>query len=341
MKIVPVCEAIGMVLCHDLTEIVPGKFKGVAFKKGHIIKAEDVDKLLDIGKRNIYVWDMKEGILHENEAATRMARASVGLGIELTSPKEGKVSLKAKQKGLLKINVKALDRINEIEETMFATLHTDIVVDSERIVGGTRIIPLVVDESKIIEIENICKQEGPVVEILPLKPMKVGVITTGSEIYTGRIKDKFGPVIIDKLEELGGHVLKQIFVSDSVDMIKDAVKELLDLKVDMILATGGMSVDPDDVTPTGIKDAGGNIITYGAPTLPGAMFLMAYIDEDIPILGLPGCVMYSKRTIFDLILPRIMAGEKIDKKSIRRLGHGGLCCSCEVCTFPNCSFGKW
>ncbi|CAH2213312.1 molybdopterin-binding protein [Tepidibacter aestuarii] len=340
MKVVPVREAIGMVLCHDITQIIPGKFKGVAFKKGHVIQGEDVDKLLDIGKRNIYVWDLKEGFLHENDAAMRMAKAAISNRIDLTLPKEGKVSLKAKQKGLLKINVKALDKINDIEDTMFATLHTDIVVESEMVVGGTRIIPLVTEETKVVQIEEICKKEGPVVEILPLKPMKVGVITTGSEIYTGRIKDKFGPVIIDKLEELGGCVEKQILVSDSVDMIKDAIDELLKLKVDMILATGGMSVDPDDVTPTGIKNAGGNIITYGAPTLPGAMFLMAYIN-DIPIMGLPGCVMYSKRTIFDLILPRVMAGEKIDKKSIRRLGHSGLCCNCDVCNFPNCSFGKW
>ncbi|MCT4507581.1 MAG: molybdopterin-binding protein [Tepidibacter sp.] len=339
MKVIPVREAIGMVLCHDITQIIPGKFKGVAFKKGHIIQVKDVDKLLDIGKQNIYVWDLKEGFLHENDAAMRMAKAAIGKGIDLTLPKEGKVSLKAKKKGLLKVNIEALDKINNIEDTMFATLHTDIVVESEMVVGGTRIIPLVTEETKVIEIEEICKKEGPVVEILPLKPMKAGVITTGSEIYTGRIKDKFGPLIIDKLEELGGGVIKQILVSDSVEMIKDAIDELLKLKVDMILVTGGMSVDPDDVTPTGIKNFGGNIITYGAPTLPGAMFLMGYID-DIPIMGLPGCVMYSKRTIFDLILPRVMAGEKIDKKSIRRLGHSGLCWNCDICNFPNCSFGK-
>lgn len=340
MKIVPIEEAVGMVLGHDITEIIPGEFKGVAFKKGHIIKAEDIEKLLDIGKRNIYILEIKEGILHEDEVAERMAKAAVGHGIELTAPSEGKITLKAMTKGLLKINVDLLESINDIDEAMFATLHTDIVVNRDTIVGGTRIIPLVIEESKIEKIEELCKKEGPVIEVIPFKPMKVGVVTTGSEVFTGRIEDKFGPVLKRKVENLGGHVVKQEFVTDDADMISDKIMEVLDLGVDMIFLTGGMSVDPDDVTPMGIKKAGANIVSYGAPTLPGAMFLMAYID-DIPVLGLPGCVMYCKTTIFDLILPKVMAGEKIEKKDIRKLGHGGFCLSCKTCIFPNCGFGKW
>lgn len=340
MKSVPVEKAIGMVLGHDITEIIPNVFKGAAFRKGHIIQEEDIERLLNMGKKNIYVWEVKEGIIHENQAAERMAKAAVGKNIDMTQPEEGKVSLKARTRGLLKINIKALDMVNDIDEAMFATLHTDIVVDEGMTVGGTRIIPLVIEESKIEEIENVCKNQGPIVDILPLKPMKFGVITTGSEVYTGRIEDKFGPVLTKKAEELGGSILKQELVPDSAEVISSKIKELLDLGAEGILITGGMSVDPDDVTPRGIKDAGANIITYGAPTLPGSMFLMAYIG-DIPILGLPGCVMYCKTTIFDLILPKVMAGEIIEKRDIRRLGHGGLCLNCEICVFPNCSFGKW
>ena len=340
MEKVPVEESVGMILCHDITEIVPGKFKGVAFKKGHIIHEEDVEKLLNLGKSNIYIWEVKEGVLHENEAAERMAKASIGENIEITKPKEGKVSLNSKIKGLLKVNIKALDMINDIDEAMFATLHTDIVVKEGTNIAGTRIIPLVIEEEKIIEIEDICKKEGPIIEVLPFKPMKVGIITTGSEVFTGRIEDKFGPVLTKKVEELNGKVIKQEFSPDDASIISSKIKELLALGADIILTTGGMSVDPDDVTPTGIKDAGANIETYGAPTLPGAMFLLAYIG-DTPVLGLPGCVMYCKTTIFDLILPRIMAGEKVNRKDIRKLGHGGLCLNCETCVFPNCSFGKW
>jgi len=340
MKVVPVEEALGMVLCHDLTKIVPGEFQGVAFKKGHIILEEDIPKMLDIGKKNIYVWEMKEGILHENEAGERMARAAAGKGILFTEPSEGKVSLLAQYKGLLKINFKALEKINMIDEAMIATLHTDIVVDKGDVVAATRIIPLFIDKFKIEQIDNICSEEGPIVWVAPLKTMKVGIVTTGSEVYSGRIEDKFGPVIRNKINEIGSQVIKQIIVSDSEDMINDAVNELLLIGAEIIVVTGGMSVDPDDVTPAGIKKAGAKIISYGAPVLPGAMFLIAYMGN-VPVLGLPGCVMYNKRTIFDLILPKIVAGECIKRDDITKLGHGGLCINCEVCNFPSCSFGKW
>lgn len=340
MKIVPVEEAVGMVLCHDLTQIIPGEFKGAAFKKGHIIKKEDIPKLLDMGKRNIYVWEMNENIIHENEAGERMAKAAAGEGLLLSEPSEGKVSFKAKCKGLLKVNYKVLEEINTIEEAMMATLHTDIIVNKGDVVGGTRIIPLIIEKSKIEHIEDICEKEGSVLHIMPLKPMKAGVIVTGSEVYSGRIADKFGPVINEKINEVGCKVIKQIYASDDSNMIADGINELLKAGAEMIIVSGGMSVDPDDVTPAGIREAGAKIISYGAPVLPGAMFLVAYIN-DIPVLGLPGCVMYHKRTIFDLILPRVVAGERIKREDISKLGHGGMCINCKSCRFPDCGFGKW
>jgi molybdenum cofactor synthesis domain-containing protein len=340
MKSVSVEEALGMVLCHDLTKIVPGEFHGVAFKKGHVITEEDIPKMLDMGKRKIFVWEMQEGIIHENEAGESMARAAAGKGILFTEPSEGKVSLLADYNGLLKVNYTALEKINTIEESMIATLHTDIVVKKGSVVAGTRIIPLFIDKLKITQIEKVCSEEGPIIWVEELKSMKVGIITTGSEVYTGRITDKFGPVIREKINEIGSEVIKQILVSDNVTMIEEAINELLANGAEMIIVTGGMSVDPDDVTPAGIRESGAHIISYGAPVLPGAMFLIAYKNE-VPILGLPGCVMYNKRTVFDLILPRIVAGEKIKREDITKLGHGGLCLNCEVCNFPSCSFGKW
>lgn len=340
LKSVPVEESIGMVLCHDLTKIIPGEFKGAAFKKGHIIEEEDIPKLLDMGKKNIFVWEMKEGILHEDEAGDRIAKAVAGDHIKFSESSEGKVNLISKCKGLLKVNYNVLERINVIDEAIVATMHTDIVVEEGCVVAGTRIIPLFIEEYKIKQIEEICKEEKSIIEVVPFKAMKVGIITTGSEVYTGRIQDKFGPVVKRKLEEIGSSVVKQILVSDSTDMIVNAINELLELGVQMIVVTGGMSVDPDDVTPAGIRKAGAEIVSYGAPVLPGSMFLTAYIG-DIPVLGLPGCVMYNKRTIFDLILPKIAASEKIKKEDITKLGHGGLCLNCKVCNFPSCSFGKW
>lgn len=339
MKVVPVEESVGMVLCHDMTQIIPGEFKGAAFKKGHIIKKEDIPKLLDMGKKSIYVWEIKEDMLHENEAGERIAHAVTGENIYFSEPSEGKVNLISKIKGLLKVQYKVLEKINLIDGAIVATLHTDIVVEKGDIVAGTRIIPLFIDQYKIEHIENICEELGNIINVIPFKTMKVGIITTGSEVYNGRISDKFGPVIKQKVEELGSHVIKQMFTPDDVNMISDAVKELIEMGAQMIITTGGMSVDPDDVTPSGIVKAGAKIISYGAPVLPGSMFLVSYIGN-IPVLGLPGCVMYHKTTIFDLILPKIAIGEKIKKEDITKLGHGGLCLNCEECNFPRCGFGK-
>lgn len=339
MKILPVEDAVGMILAHDMTEIVPGKSKGAAFKKGHVIRKEDIPRLLNMGKEHIYIMEFKEGDVHENEAAIRMAKAAAGQGIVFSEPSEGKVNLTSSHPGLLKVNFKALAEINSIDEIMFATLHTNQFISENTKIAGTRIIPLVINEEKIKEVERVSKDNWPIVEVIPMRKLKVGIVTTGNEVFYKRIEDKFGPVIEKKFEELGCSVIKQIFSKDDADMIAESIKILIDEGADIITTTGGMSVDPDDVTPTGIRKSGANIISYGAPTLPGAMFLLSYIGH-IPVLGLPGCVMYNKRTIFDLVVPRLVAGEIVTKQDIVKLGHGGLCTGCESCRYPNCGFGK-
>lgn len=328
-----------MVLCHDITEIIPGKSKGVAFRKGHIIREEDVPKLLNLGKAHIYVWENQPGMLHENDAAIRLSRTMAKGGLKFTEPKEGKVNLLAAVDGLLKIDVERLEAVNEIDQIVVGTLHTDRVVKAGEQVAGCRVVPLVIAEEKIIQAERICQETGGIIEVKPLKHHKAGLITTGSEVFSGRIKDAFGPIIKKKLETLGSTLVKQVFVPDDVEKIVQAVQEFKAQGMDLILTTGGMSVDPDDLTPTGLKTAGAEIVAYGAPVLPGAMFLLAYL-EGTPVLGLPGCVMYHKTTIFDLILPRVLCGEVLTRRDLVKLGHGGLCLNCEVCTFPHCHFGK-
>lgn len=339
MRKVMVQEALGMVLCHDVTRIIPGHSKGPAFRKGHIVTPEDIPQLLDMGKEHLYVWEMDNRMLHESDAANRIAHAAGGQGIRLSLPCEGKVELIAEYDGLLKINTDALFEINFDEEIVFATIHSNQEVPAGKIVAGTRVIPLVIDAEKIARSVEICRRSSPVTEIKRLRSLDAGIITTGSEVYHGRIKDQFGPVVIRKLEKFGCRVLGQSFVSDQVDMIVEAIRAFLADGAEMITITGGMSVDPDDVTPAGIKAAGGKVVTYGAPVLPGAMFMLAYID-DVPVLGLPGCVMYHQTSIFDLVLPRILADEKLTRKDLVRLAHGGLCIHCETCRFPDCSFGK-
>lgn len=336
MKKIRVEDAIGSILCQDITKIVPGEFKGRAFKKGHIVKPEDVPELLKLGKEHLYVWEAKEGWLHEDDAGLRLAKALAGTGFSLSEPKEGKVSLLAECDGLFEIDEEKLFQINMIEEIVVATVNQHRVMKKGSLAAGTRVIPLVIDEEKIKLAESFMKE--PIAQILPFRPLKVGIITTGSEVYHGRITDKFGPVVKKKVEDFGCQVIGHVILDDDAAAIAQAVEQFAASGAELILTTGGMSVDPDDVTPSGIKLAGAEIITYGAPVLPGAMLMVAY-KNGIPILGLPGCVMYHKTTVFDLVLPLALVGKKITRPMVVKLGLGGLCLNCEVCHYPQCSFG--
>ncbi|MBZ9685374.1 molybdopterin-binding protein [Clostridium estertheticum] len=338
MKKIPVSEAVGSVLCHDITQIIPGVIKDVAFKKGHIIKEEDIPVLLSIGKENLFVWEKKEGFLHENDAAERLRALTAGAGLTFSEVKEGKINFIADYPGLLVINTNLLYQLNSLGEIILVTLHNNYPVKKGQKVAGTRVIPLVIEEAKIKRAETLIGDEK-IVSILPFTPMKVGIVTTGSEVYHGRIVDAFGPVIRRKVEEYGCEVIGQSILADDENKIKEAIEAWIEKGADMVICTGGMSVDPDDVTPSAILKTGAELITYGAPVLPGAMFLLAYCG-DIPILGLPGCVMYSRTTIFDLVLPRILARERLCFADFAAYGHGGLCNECEECKYPDCAFGK-
>lgn len=339
MKKIRLEEAVGHILCHDMTKIVPGEFKGPAFKKGHLIQEEDIPELLKLGKENIYVWENKPGMLHEDEAAIRMAKAAAGENIRLSEPGEGKVNFFSTIHGLLKINVTALHCLNSIEEIMMATLHTNRVVNKDFLVAGTRVIPLVINEEKIVQVEEICRQAGGIIQVIPFQNLTAGIVVSGSEVYQGRIKDSFSPVVRRKVEAFNCRIIHQVVVPDDKFLIAAAVREMLAKGAELILITGGMSVDPDDLTPAAVKSLGANLVTYGAPVLPGAMFLLAYLGE-VPVMGLPGCVMYAQTTIFDLVLPRVLAGEKLTREEIIAIGHGGLCLSCTNCNFPHCPLGK-
>jgi molybdenum cofactor synthesis domain-containing protein len=339
VKSVPVHDAVGMVLCHDVTRIVPGHSKGPAFRKGHIISAQDIGPLLDMGKANVYVYDLSEGYIHEDDAAGRIASAAAGPGLQLTCPSEGRVNLTSSLNGLLKVNPAVLKQINSVDDVVFTTLHSNLKVSRSQPVGGTRIIPLVTREENVRRVESICREYAPVIQVKALRSMRVGIITTGSEVFQGRIEDKFGPVLHVKFAELGCPVLGQVFVSDDAAMTAHAIRQFIDEGAEMVAVTGGMSVDPDDRTPAAIRDTGARVVTYGAPVFPGAMFMLAYLKE-VPVVGLPGCVMYHRTSIFDLIVPRILAGETLTREDFIDLGHGGFCSGCATCTYPRCGFGK-
>lgn len=339
MKIIKTKDAIGHVICHDVTQIIRGKTKDAIFRKGHIIREEDVPVLLSLGKDHIYIWEKNENMLHENEAAEILYQLCKNKYMSPTPIKEGKIELIADCDGLLKVDNNKLFAINSLGEMMIASRHGNFAVKKGDKIAGTRIVPLVIEKEKMERAKKIVGDK-PIFEIKPFHEKKVGIVTTGNEVYNNRINDTFTPVIYDKLKEYKVEIIGQKICSDDPEIITNAIKELLREGADMIICTGGMSVDPDDKTPLAIKNVTDNIVTYGAPVLPGAMFLLAYYNKDIPIMGLPGCVMYARRTIFDLILPRVMVGDNISKEDFAHLGQGGLCLSCSQCTFPNCGFGK-
>lgn len=332
-------DAVGHILCHDLTQIIKDETKGVLFKKGHVIRKEDIEPLLNIGKAHLYVWTCDAHKLHEDEAAEILYEVCAGDYVERKGEtKEGKIELIASCDGMLHIDVDKLNALNSYEEIVVATRHHRTPIKKGDTLAGMRVVPLVIDQKKMSTIQETYKQQ-PLISVKPYKAYKVGMVTTGSEIFHGRIKDAFGPVIKEKLAAYNIAFLEQKIVDDQVEAIQEAVKALIAKGATMIICTGGMSVDPDDVTPTALAGLGGECITYGAPVLPGAMFMLAYIG-DIPVVGLPGCVMYAKRTVFDLVFPYILTGQKLTRKDITKLGHGGLCLGCSTCHFPNCSFGK-
>jgi molybdenum cofactor synthesis domain-containing protein len=338
VEIISVEQAIGRILFHDITRIAPGEFKGRAFKKGHHITEDDVSKLKELGKDRVYVLNLSDGFIHENEAAERIARAIAGPNINLSEPNQGKVELTAAGNGLLKIDAALLHQLNNLPDVTIATLHTNRQVDTGKAVAGTRIIPLFTAEENILRLEEICRAHPPLVSIKPFEARRIGVITTGNEIFYGRIADRFGPVIRDKFQSWGSTVFRQVVVPDQVSAIVDAIHAMLAEKAGMIVLTGGMSVDPDDLTPASIRASGAQVISFGAPTYPGAMFMLAEING-VPMVGLPGCAMYHKATIVELIIPRLLAGERITREDIVALGHGGLCASCADCRYPDCGFG--
>ena len=338
MNLIRTEDAVGQVLCHDLTQIIKGVSKGPRFRKGHIVAEEDIPVLLSMGKDQLYVWEKDDTVYHENEAAEILCQVSMGENMTPSEVKEGKIELTAACDGLFTVDVERLDAVNEIDQIMIATRHTNTPVKKGDKLLGTRVIPLVIKKEKM-ELVRKTAGEKPLCRLLPYRMKKAGIVTTGNEVFYGRIQDTFTPVVKNKLEQYGIQAEDHLTVGDEKEKITAAIRELKARGCELIIATGGMSVDPDDQTPGAIKESGAEVVTYGAPVLPGAMFCLAYFSDGTPVMGLPGCVMYAKTTIFDLVLPRIAAGVRISRKDITRLGNGGLCLGCEDCRWPDCGFG--
>ncbi len=338
MKQIPTTQAVGQVLCHDLTQIIPGEFKGARFRKGHVVTEADIPVLLSMGKEHLYVWELEPGMLHEDEAALRLARLCQGPGMRRSEAREGKIELRAEFDGLFRVDTARLNAVNRIDELMIATRRGNTAVKAGDKLCGTRVIPLVIREEKLAAAEAAAG-ERPLLELLPYKLKSAAVVTTGAELANGLISDQFTPVLIRKLAAFGISVVHHSLPGDEPETVRSAIETARASGADLILCTGGMSVDPDDNTPGAIKATGARIVSYGAPVLPGAMLLLGYYDDGTPVLGLPGCVMYAKATVFDKLLPRIAAGVELSKQDFVQMGEGGLCLGCAECRYPICPFG--
>ncbi len=339
MKLIKTTDAVGHVLCHDMTQIIPGVTKDARFRKGHIVTEADIPVLLSMGKENLYVWELVPGMVHENDAAERLADLCQNDHMTRTEPKEGKIELRADCDGVFLVDSERLRAVNAQDEIMIATRHGNTAVHKGDKLAGTRVIPLVIEDEKLVIAETVAGAQ-PLLRLVPYTIRTAAIITTGSEVAKGLIEDKFTPVVVQKLENFGIEVVFHMLVEDDREKEIAAISAARASGAELILCTGGMSVDPDDRTPAAIRDSGARIVRYGAPVLPGAMLLVGYFEDGTPVLGLPGCVMYAKATVFDLLLPRIAAGVPITREDIGAMGEGGLCLGCTDCRYPVCPFGK-
>lgn len=338
MKLIKIEDAVGTILCHDMTQIIPGKIKDARFRKGHIVRVEDIPVLLSMGKKNLYVYEVEPDMVHEEDAAHILCSLCKNEYMSETEVKEGKIELKSDIKAFLKVDRKRLKLANMQDEIMIATIK-DGNVEAGQKIAGMRVIPLVIKKEKLDKLKTLVGDE-PLLKLNPYKIKNFGLVVTGSEIYNGIIEDKFSDVVENKLQKYGVKLIKKIFCDDDKEMIKNAISELKNEGSELICCTGGMSVDPDDMTPSAIIESKVNVVSYGSPLLPGAMLLIGYFDDETPILGLPGCVMYAANTVFDVVLPKVLAKIKWTKDELSELGYGGLCQNCETCHFPNCQFGS-
>ena len=346
-KKIPVAEAVGLKLAHDITEIRSGEIKCRAYKRGHIVRHDDIEHFLRLGKENVFILNIEKDEMHEDDAAYCIASALMGNGVTMEGePREGKINIIAERDGLLKVDKEALFLFNMTDDVMCATLHNNTPVKKGQIVAGTRVVPLVVKQKTVEEAISVTSRCGKILEIKEMRRPKAGIVITGNEVYYGRIKDAFASVITRKIEEYSGEIVGISYTPDDEGMITDKLGEFIGAGADLLITTGGMSVDPDDVTRFAIRKLGATDIAYGSAVLPGAMFLIAYVkspdfkDRSIPVLGVPACAIYHKTTIFDIILPRVLTEEKITRKELAELGHGGLCLNCRECRYPFCPFGK-
>jgi molybdopterin biosynthesis enzyme len=317
-------QAVGHILRHNLS----GPDGRKALSKGHRIAAGDLPQLAALGLEQVRVAVLEPGDVHENEAARRLAAAVCGPGVLARPPAASRVNLLAAADGIVRVDVAALLRINEIDGLTVATLPSHALARVRQRVATIKIIPFAVPEEELARAEAIGRAalaaRTSVIALSPLRQLDIGVILVGSRAARARIEAGVYPAIESRVVELGSRVLAVRYVESEEHVIAGTIGELRAAGAQLLIVAGETSImDRDDVTPQGIRLAGGRIEHYGAPVEPGNLLLLAYLDT-LPVLGAPGCVRSRDVNIVDLLLPRLLAGEQITRRDIVELGHGGL-----------------
>lgn len=341
MRRVDVNEAIGLPLGHDITEIVVDaaagrRLKQVAFRRGHIIAAEDVPRLLDLGKSAVYISHPDDVEMHEDEAALAVAPRAAGANIEHDpQPREGKINFRAACDGVFRVDPERLYRINRLEIPTLPTLPTNFPVKAGQQVAGFRIVPLTCPPGVIDEV--LAELDTPLLSVTPYILKTAAVLVTGSEVHAGRIEDGFQPRLRATLEPFGVEVTRAEILPDDRELIRASVATAA-RQCDIVLVTGGTSVDPDDVTVAAMEAAGAVFPVRGMPMQPGNNFTIGRLDGT-PVCAVPAATLFYRATSLDVLLPRLLAGIPITAEEIHRLGHGGLALpTCDE-HFPDCTFG--
>jgi hypothetical protein len=343
VKQVGVVQAVGKMIAHDLCRFVEGNNERTPFRKGHIVREEDIPVLLSMGRNNLFVQDDDGGpggMLHEEDAARRLAALCVNRFIRHGEPVEGRIELFSEIDGFFRIALPRLRLINGIPNIIIAARSSNSRVFPGDKIAGVKVVPLMIDEETVQSAEKAASGT-PLFEVLPFIRKNAGLVITGSEIAGGRIKDEFAPLLEKKLEAFAIKLVKTVITRDGMDNVLAGIAEVRSFNPEIVICTGGMSVDADDNTPAAIIESGADIVTYGAPVLPGSMFLLGYYADGVPVMGVPGGALYKKNRagILDIVLPRIAASVRISRRDFVRMGNGGLCLGCAVCHYPVCPYG--
>ncbi len=318
---VPIREAIGHVLAHNLLD--QGGHKVLA--KGRLLQEFDYAKLEALGLETVIVAALDSTDLSENEGARRVADAVAGPGIEIKAPGVGRANLLAAHYGPLYINVPALERLNNIDAGItLATLRNHSLVQPGELVTLVKIIPFGIAEARVVDVESTAREHSPVISVRPLQSCSGALILTGPESARQRLIRDFEPPTRDRLTRLNSHLDDLSCVDHQPEAIARAIREQIDAGRELILVAGiSAIIDQEDVVPTALRLAGGDVAHFGVPVDPGSLLMLGYVGS-VPVLGAPSCIKSPKTNVVDWLLPRLLAGERLTRADLVEMGHGGL-----------------